>query len=318
MNKAEPAITSPTAGTVVPGQAGGWRWPRVSKKALPYLFLVPTLAILLVYTVYPLFYSIYLSLNHWDLGSPLRSMRWVGGKNYARLLADDSFRVALKNTFVFVVSAVTGEFLLGLGLALIAVRRLSKAEGVIRSFILLPMIVTPVVVGMMWRLMYNHDLGMLNYFLGLIGVPGQSWLTDLRLVMPVVILTDIWQWTPFMFLMLLAGLSSLPIEPMESARVDGASAWQSFLHITWPLLAPTVLVAVLIRSVDAVKVFDLVYIMTFGGPGNATETLSLYAYRKGFIQSDIGYGAAVALVLTVIVTILSTITVRRLYHETDY
>jgi multiple sugar transport system permease protein len=245
-------------------------------------------------------------------------MRWVGGDNFARLLTDATFRVAFRNTLVFVFFAVTGEFLLGLGLALVAVRRLSRAEGLFRSLILLPMIVTPVVVGMMWRLLYNHELGMINYFLSLVGLPGQSWLTDLRLVMPVVILTDIWQWMPFMFLMLLAGLSSIPTEPLEAARVDGANAWQTFRHVTWPLLTPIVLVAVMIRAIDAVKVFDLVYIMTFGGPGNATETLSLYAYRMGFIRSDIGYGAAISLVLTVVVTVLSMVAVRRLSRQVDY
>lgn len=317
MNDAELAPAGISTESATPGQVHGLRWLKAKKQAVPYLLLVPTLAVLLALTIYPLFYSIYLSLHQWDLGSPLHTMRWVGARNFVRLLNDETFRVAMRNTFVFVVAAVAGEFLLGLGLALIAVRRISRAEGVFRSFILLPMIITPVVVGMMWRLMYNYDLGMINYFLSLVHISGQSWLTDLRLVMLVVILTDIWQWTPFMFLMLLAGLSAVPTEPIEAARVDGASSWQTFQHITWPLLTPIVLVAIMIRSIDAVKVFDLVYIMTFGGPGNTTETLSLYAYRMGFIRSDIGYGAAIALLLTVIVTVLSIIAVRRLSRVND-
>ena len=288
---------------------------------LPYLLLIPTMAILLLFTVYPLGYSIFLSLHSWDLGAPKEMMKWVGFSNFSRAFTDINFWMSLKNTLIFVVFAVLGEFVLGFSLALLVVKRknnpFARLITVIRPLILLPMIVTPVVVGLMWRLLYNYELGMVNYFLGFFGIGPQSWLTNLKIVLPVVILTDIWEWTPFMFLIFMSGLSALPAAPLESAKVDGASFFQVIRHITLPLLSPLILVAVMIRGIDVIRIFDLVYVMTAGGPGNATETMSLFGYREAFMKSSLGYGSAVALILTIFVTAAGMFAVRRMYQEVE-
>jgi len=279
------------------------------------------MVILLMFTIYPLFYGIYLSLHSWDFGAPLETMKWAGFTNFIRIFSDASFWSSAKNTLFFIIFGVTGQFLLGFALAsLVVKKRNSSYERLIwfvRPLILLPMIVSPVVVGLMWRQLYNFELGMFNYLFGLIGIPPQAWMTDLRFVLPAVIITDIWEWTPFMFLIFLSGLSTIPPAPIESARVDGANKFQILRHITLPLMGPLILVAVLIRGIDVIKIFDLVYIMTSGGPGNATETLSLFAYRNAFLKSDIGYGAALSFFLTFVVTIVGLFTVKKLYKEVD-
>jgi len=248
-------------------------------------------------------------------------MRFVGGQNFVKAFTDPFFWISMKNTAVYLVFAVGGEFLLGFAIAyFVTTRRSGSFAGFIQAIkplVLLPMIVTPVVVALMWRQLYNVELGLINFALERIGIPGQSWLTDTRLVLGAVIVTDIWEWTPFMFLVCLSALMSLSEEPVESARVDGANALQVLVHIILPMISPLILVAVLIRSIDLIKIFDLVFIMTAGGPGNATEVISLFAYRQGFMKSDIGYGSAVSLMLTVLVTLAGLFAVRKLYRETE-
>lgn len=274
-----------------------------------------------MFTIYPLFYAIYLSLHNWNFGAPLSTMRFVGGQNFVKAFTDPFFWISMKNTAVYLVFAVGGEFLLGFAIAyFVTTRRSGSFAGFIQAIkplVLLPMIVTPVVVALMWRQLYNVELGLINFALERIGIPGQSWLTDTRLVLGAVIVTDIWEWTPFMFLVCLSALMSLSEEPVESARVDGANALQVLVHIILPMISPLILVAVLIRSIDLIKIFDLVFIMTAGGPGNATEVISLFAYRQGFMKSDIGYGSAVSLMLTVLVTLAGLFAVRKLYRETE-
>ena len=294
---------------------------RTGHRSAPYLLLLPTLVILLMFTIYPLFYAIYLSLHNWNFGAPLSTMRFVGGQNFVKAFTDPFFWISMKNTAVYLVFAVGGEFLLGFAIAyFVTTRRSGSFAGFIQAIkplVLLPMIVTPVVVALMWRQLYNVELGLINFALERIGIPGQSWLTDTRLVLGAVIVTDIWEWTPFMFLVCLSALMSLSEEPVESARVDGANALQVLVHIILPMISPLILVAVLIRSIDLIKIFDLVFIMTAGGPGNATEVISLFAYRQGFMKSDIGYGSAVSLMLTVLVTLAGLFAVRKLYRETE-
>src|SRR5205807_99717 len=237
--------------------------------ALPYLLIAPTVAVLLALSIYPLFYAIRISLQT-GTGD---AARWSFA-NFARLAGDRFFLEALAHTFVYAVVALTFEFLLGLGLAVLLDRSL-RGRSFFRSALLIPMMLPPVVVGVVWRLMLNPDFGAVNGTLKSVGMNTESltWTASPLLALGSVIAVDIWQWTPFMFLVLLAGLQAIPQEPYEAAIIDGSSAWQTFRHVTLPLLKPAILIALLLRTMDLLRVFDQIFILTQGGPGFATETV---------------------------------------------
>ncbi|HET8678389.1 MAG TPA: sugar ABC transporter permease, partial [Blastocatellia bacterium] len=239
-------------------------------KALPYLLIAPTVAVLITLSIYPLIYAIKVSFQTNSASG------WTFG-NFARLASDQFFLSALGHTFVYASVALTVEFLLGLGLALLLDRSL-RGRSVFRALLLVPMMLPPVVVGVVWRLMFNSDFGAINGTLKTAGVNTEAltWTASPELALASVIAVDVWQWTPFMFLVLLAGLQAIPQEPYEAAMVDGSSWWQTFRHVTLPLLRPAILIALLLRTMDLLRVFDQIFILTEGGPGFATETVSLY------------------------------------------
>jgi multiple sugar transport system permease protein len=285
------------------------------ERHLPYLLLAPTVLLLLALTFFPFFYAI--SLTFLDTKGP--KWKFIGGQNYGRLLSDlrksDSLlRNAIGNTAVFTVCAVAAEFLLGLGLALFFNTHL-WGKGIFRSLLLIPMMLPPIVIAILFKLLYQPNFGVLNWLLGLVGLPGLLWEASVSTALLSLILIDIWEWTPFMFLILLAGLQAIPVDPYEAAAVDGASRWQIFRHITFPLLKPAVLIALLLRIMDALRLFDQAFILTGGGPANATETLSLYIYKVAFRFSDLGYAAVVSFVLLVITTLVSQLFIRYLKTE---
>ncbi|HVF90722.1 MAG TPA: sugar ABC transporter permease [Blastocatellia bacterium] len=267
----------------------------------PFLLVAPTVAVLLALSVYPLLYAIKVGFQV-GVGD---AARWSGG-NFARLFGDSFFRSALLHTFSYAALALTFEFLLGLGLALLLDGPL-KGRGAFRALLLIPMMLPPVVVGVVWRLMLNPSFGAVNGTLKSAGVDTGSltWTASPALAFISVVAVDVWQWTPFMFLVLLAGLQAIPREPYEAAMIDGASAWQTFAHITLPLLKPAMLIALLLRTMDLLRVFDQIFILTEGGPGFATETVSLYIYRTAFRFFDFGYAAAMSFALLVLTNIIS-------------
>lgn len=270
----------------------------VSDRRLAYLLLAPTIAVLLALTIYPLIYSIKISLQG-EAGN------WTF-QNFTRLAADRFFLSALAHTFVYAAIALTFEFLIGLALALLLNSQM-RGRSVFRALLLVPMMLPPVVVGVVWRLMLNSNFGAVNGTLKEFGIntDALTWTASPKLAMASVILADIWQWTPFMFLILLAGLQAIPQEPYEAALIDGSSAWQTFQHVTLPLLRPAILIALLLRTMDLLRVFDQIFILTEGGPGFATETVSLYIYRTAFRFSNFGYAAAMSFVLLAITNVIS-------------
>ena len=278
---------------------------------LPYLLIAPTVAVLVALSIYPLIYSIRISLQ---TGSG-EAARW-SLSNFARLASDKFFLEALAHTFIYAVVALTFEFLLGLGLAIMLDRPL-RGRSLFRSALLIPMMLPPVVVGVVWRLMLNPDFGAVNGTLKSAGVNTESltWTASPMLALASVIAVDIWQWTPFMFLVLLAGLQAIPQEPYEAAIVDGSSAWQTFCHVTLPLLRPAILIALLLRTMDLLRVFDQIFILTEGGPGFSTETVSLYIYRTAFRFSDFGYAAAMSFVLLLFTNVISAGYIRLLQKQ---
>ena len=277
-----------------------------SRSTPPLLLLVPTVIVLFVLTIYPTVYSFTLSLNEWNMSNRLAIWNFVGLGNYANILRDARFWNAAQVTATFIFGTVAVQLLLGMGIALLLQRQV-VARGLLRTALLLPMMTTPVVVGLIWRFMYNPTQGILNYLLGQIGLPTPNWLGSLQTGLIAVMIADIWEWTPFMVLILLAALQTLPQEPFEAAAIDGASAWQAFLHITLPLLRPTIVVAVLIRAIDSFKTFDLVYVLTNGGPGTSTETLSFYTYKWGFKFFQMGYASALSFVMLIMVIIFANV-----------
>jgi multiple sugar transport system permease protein len=283
----------------------------VRERALPYLLIAPTIFVLLALSIYPLIYAVKTSFQ-----SPAGEAAHFTFGNFTRIFSDGFFLAALSHTFVYAVFALTFEFLFGLGLALLLDRRL-RGRGLFRAIMLVPMMLPPVVVGVVWRLMYNSNFGALNGTLKIFGINTEPliWTASPNFALACVIAVDVWQWTPFMFLILLAGLQAIPQEPYEAARIDGSSAWQTFRHITLPLLKPAILIALLLRTMDLLRVFDHIFILTEGGPGFATETVSLYIYRAAFRFFDFGYAAAMSFVLLLLTNIISAIYIRLLQKQ---
>lgn len=275
---------------------------------LAALLLTPALAVLVGLSIYPLVYSIAISLQI----QTSAGMTWGAG-NFIRLGSDGFFLTALIHTFVFAAAALVVEFTLGLGLALLLNQQI-RGRGIFRATLLMPMMLPTVVVGVVWRLMLNPNFGAINGTLKRFGVntDGLTWTASPRLAFLSIIAVDVWQWTPFVFLVLLAGLQAIPQEPYEAALIDGSSAWQTFRHITLPLLKPAILIALLLRTMDLLRVFDQIFILTEGGPGFATETVSLYIYRTAFRFFDFGYAAAMSFVLLILTNIISTFYIRLL------
>ena len=268
-----------------------------TKLKLALVWVGPAVALLLALSIYPLIYSVKISFTG-PSGFTL--------SNYVRLGSDRFLLVAAGQTAVFTMAALTIEFALGLALAVL-IDSLSRARGLFRAGLLAPMLLPPVVVAVIWRLIYNPQFGVLNGTLRAMGVDtsGLTWTSGERTALASIILVDIWEWTPFMFLLLSAGLQAIPHEPLEAARIDGASSWQIFHDVTLPLLKPTILLAVLLRAMDLVRIFDQVFILTQGGPGSATETISLYIYRTAFRFYNFGYAAAMSFLMLLLTTVFA-------------
>jgi len=275
---------------------------------LPYVLIAPAVAVLLGLSIYPLIYSITISLQIGDA--------WGVG-NFTRLFSDNFFFTAMAHTFFFAVAALTCEFLLGLGLALLLNNQI-RGRGFFRATLLVPMMLPPVVAGIVWRLLLNPNFGAINGTLKQIGIDIEplTWTASPKLAMLSVVAVDVWQWTPFVFLVLLAGLQAIPQEPYEAALIDGSTRWQTFRHVTLPLLKPAILIVLLLRTMDLLRVFDQIFILTEGGPGFATETISLYIYRTAFRFFDFGYAAAMSFVLLALTNVISVGYIRLLKSET--
>lgn len=269
-------------------------------------FILPAVVFVVVMMAFPVFYNGWLSFHEWT-GSARRAPEYVGTDNYTELFTrSDRFFPAVKRTFLFSAVVVGAEVLLGIGIALL-LRNAFPGHTVIKTLILLPMVATPVAISMGWLLMLEPTIGVFNKLLRDVGLTPQPWLGSQSQALWVLMAVDIWQWTPMMAMITLAGLLSLPEDPYEAALVDGASSLQSFFHITLPLLVPTLLTAILLRSIEALKTFDIIYTMTRGGPGFATETLNTLAYVRAFEYFRLGQASALLVVFFAIVLGVSVI-----------
>jgi multiple sugar transport system permease protein len=266
-------------------------------RLLPYLMLAPTLFLVLAVLVYPLIAGVPTSTGFYRFGRRLRS---VGLSNYTQALHDPAFVSSVVTTLIFVVLVVTLETGLGLCLALLCAREVRFIRSV-RGALILPMIVTPVVVGIVFRLIYASDVGLVASLARAVGLNPPEILGSPHAAFAGLVLLDVWEWTPLLFLILLAGIQSLPVEPFEAARVDGAGAWRTFIDHTLPMLRPVILVAVTLRTIDALTTFDQVYVLTRGGPGTATQLVSIYGYQTFFSFQQYGYAAAQLIMVALVV-----------------
>jgi multiple sugar transport system permease protein len=275
-------------------------------RSFKYWALVPALLVLLALTVHPASNLLWMSVSTIEFSEGAEVWAFTPGRNLELLFGDWVFRTALWNTLLFVVAAVAAEMVLGFAIALL-VSRLSRAKGIVRTLMVVPILVPPVAIGSMWKLMYNFEFGVFNQALMAAGIDPVSWLGSVDYALWSIVAVDIWHWTPFVFLILLAGVEALPVDALEAARVDGANRWQMLFRIIIPLMWPALSVALMFRTIFAFKVFDEVFLLTSGGPGTATEVVALYIYKVFFTQNQLGYGAllSVAVILAISVFIAS-------------
>ncbi|MER8374048.1 sugar ABC transporter permease [Mesorhizobium sp. M1406] len=266
-------------------------------------FVVPALVVVGAVIVFPWAFTLWMSVNRWTLG---QSRSFAGMENYLRLAIDQRFWESLLHTLSYTFLSVAAPMLLGTIAALIFDARF-PLRGLLRGVFVMPMMATPVAVALVWTMMFHPQLGVLNYLLSLVGIPAQEWIFNANAVIPSLVAVETWQWTPLVMLIVLGGLASVPREPFESAEIDGANAWQQFRYLTLPMIAPFLMIAVIIRTIDALKSFDIIYAMTQGGPGTASETINIYLYNTAFSYYDIGYGSAMAVVFFIVIVALSFI-----------
>lgn len=266
-------------------------------------FVIPALIVIAAVIVFPWVFTLWMSVNQWTLG---QSQSFVGWDNYVRLATDARFWESLWHTVLYTVLSVVGPLIFGTLAALIFDANF-PLRGFLRGIFVMPMMATPVAVALVWTMMFHPQLGVLNYLLSLVGIGPQEWIYNQSSVIPSLVLVEVWQWTPLVMLIVLGGLASVPREPYESAEIDGANAWQKFRYLTMPMIAPFLMIAVIIRGIDAIKSFDIIYAMTQGGPGTASETINIYLYNTAFSYYDIGYGSAMAVVFFIIIVALSFI-----------
>lgn len=275
---------------------------------IKYRLMIPVIVVLGAVIVLPLMYSLYFSFHEYLMITGIGD--FIGLANYIQALLDKEFLVSLLNTLKYTTAAVSLEFFIAFGLALLLNRKDLRFRNFYMVILMIPVLITPVAVGLMWKLILHPRLGIANYLLGLLKISPQGWFGDPKLAMPTLIGVDIWHETSLILLILLAGLANLPVEPFEAAIVDGASSAKRFWYITLPLLKPVILVAVLIRLISCLKIYDLVYVCTRGGPGIRTQTMSYFVYRIAFRTLHMGQATAVSYLLLGIVLIFSLVLIK--------
>ena len=273
------------------------------------LMLMPATILLVGLTLFPFIVSLVLSFTDYSLLRPGQT-KFIFLDNYIELMKTDEFWIALRVTVVFTVLAVSVQVVLGVVFATLLHNENTNIS-LLRTLYLLPLAITPIAATFTFRLMFNPSLGVLNYFMKLLGLEPQAWLASPNTAMLSLIIVDTWQWTPFILLICLGGLASLPSEPFEAAKVDGASSWQIFTKITVPMLYPFIGLALLFRSIDAFKTFDIIYVLTSGGPGILTRTLNLYAFKHGIEYLSMGYAGSIAIVMLIITIVVAQIFLRK-------
>jgi multiple sugar transport system permease protein len=268
------------------------------------VFPAPAVAVLFLLVVLPIAFNLYLAFTKWTVG--LGQPKWIGFDNFVELVTDERVWNGVWVMTLFSGLSLALEIGLGLAIALYFNRDFRGSE-LVQAIYIFPFAATPVAVALIWRIMLNPEIGVLNYLLRSVGLPGSLWVSSEHTAVLSLVMVDVWKWTPMITLIVLAGLKSLPPDPYEAARIDGANAFQIFRHITLPLIRPVLIAALMLRSLDNLKEFDMIYTITQGGPGIATETLYLYSYQVGFGFFKAGYGSALMVVVFLIVLVFNVV-----------
>jgi multiple sugar transport system permease protein len=297
-----------------PGMAGKSEQMRTivalrEKRIVPYFYMAPTMIWLLFFIIYPLIFALVMAFKRFKLkrGLTIWDMPWVGFDNFITAFTDQYFLLSLKTTFIILLTAVSIEFVIGMTVAYLLNKERVRFDPLWMILILSPLMLPLIASGNLWRMLFDIRWGAVNAVFMFFGINPIDFLGNADWSLMTVIIVDIWQWTPFVIIILLAGMRSVPQEPVEAALADGATNWQIFRHVTLPLMKGQILIVLLIRGMDVFKTFDIVYALTFGGPGQSTTVATFYIYRQAFTQFKLGYGAALSWIVFIIVYLLSYI-----------
>jgi multiple sugar transport system permease protein len=281
---------------------------RVSRLTLA-VYLGPAILVMAAACLYPVLTAFQLAGYKWEMGTAWSSAQWVGVDNFVAAFGNSQVWSSLWTTLLFAAVCVSAEMVLGIALAL-ALERQVRGMAIFRTIFILPMMIAPIAVGLAWRYMFDAQFGLINAALGVVGIAPMTWLADPTLAFIAIVIADIWQWTPFVFIMMLAALAGVDSSVLEAARIDGARLWHQIFLVKLPMVMHVIAITLVMRLIDAFRVLEVVYVLTFGGPGNSTEILALHVYKTAFIGQQMGVAAAVSVLLLVVVAALSWFALR--------
>lgn len=269
-----------------------------------FIYLGPAVLVMAAACLYPVLTAFQLAGLKWEMGTPWNSAQWVGLDNFVSAFSNEQVWSSLWTTLLFAGVCVSAEMVLGIALAL-ALEHPVRGMAIFRTIFILPMMIAPIAVGLAWRYMFDAQFGLINAVLALFNIKAMTWLADPSLAFIAIVIADIWQWTPFVFIMMLAALASVDSAVLEAARIDGANWWQQIFLVKLPMVMHVIAITLMMRLIDAFRVLEVVYVLTFGGPGNSTEILALHIYKTAFVGQQMGVAAAVSVLLLVVVAALS-------------
>jgi multiple sugar transport system permease protein len=266
-----------------------------------WMFTVPAAVVVAAVILFPWLFTLVMSVFDWKVSG---NIYFVGMKNYVHLYEDSRFRWAVARTLYFTGLAVVFPMILGMWAAVCFATKF-KLRGLARTLFILPMMATPVAIALVWTMMFHPQLGVLNYLLSVVGLPPATWVYQANTVIPTLVMVETWQWTPLVMLIVLGGIAGLPVDPYEAAIIDGASGWQMFRFITVPMVWPFIIVAAVMRMIDALKTFDTIFVITNGGPGTSSETINMLLYQTAFGYYDLGYASSQVLIFFALIMVIS-------------
>jgi len=269
-----------------------------------WLFVAPAVLIMVVACLYPVLSAVRLGFYDWSMGTPWSEARWTGWTAFRIAFTEPSVWRSLATTLEFAAVSVCAEMVLGVALAL-ALEGNMRGMAFFRTLFILPMMVAPIAVGLTWRYLFDAQFGLINAVLGVLGMAAKGWLAEESLAFAAIIIADIWQWTPFVFIMVVAGLSNVDASVLEAARIDGARWWTATMRVKLPMIAHVLAITLVMRMIDAFRVLEVIYVLTFGGPGESTEVLSLHIYKTAFIGQKLGGASAISVLLLLVVMFLT-------------
>ena len=270
----------------------------------PLIFVGPAVLVMAAACLYPVVVAFQLGLFDWSMGTPWASARWVGLDNFVSTFSNPRVWSSLTTTLLFAAVCVGSEMVLGIALAL-ALEHPVRGLAFFRTLFILPMMIAPIAVGLAWRYLFDAQFGLINAVLGVFGIAAKTWLADPTLAFVAIVVADVWQWTPFVFIMMIAALASVDSAVIEASRIDGAGWWQMTFLVKLPMVMQVIAITLMMRLIDAFRVLEVVYVLTFGGPGDSTEILALHIYKTAFVGQQLGVAAAISVLLLVVVAVLS-------------